>query len=472
MASSAGSAATVTGRPAWLPVAAAMFCCGWGGNQFTPLLVMYRDAGYSVLVVDVLLGAYVVGLIPGLLTLGRLSDRVGRKPVLIGGTVLSLVASGSTALGEAGAVWIAIGRFVTGVGLAAAMAVGSTWVQELTEREPASPAGLGPRRSALCLTLGLGIGPGVAGVLAQWGPWPMVLPFLVHMALCVGALVVVRRSPETRPVRDARTRSRTHALRPAGRLGSLGHPRFVRIIVPLAPWVFGSVGVAYAIMPQVVEGRLGSWGLAYSTSLTVCTLGAGVAIQPIAKRLDRQDSARAAVTAMTILCLGLALSTWTAAVRSPWLALGAALVLGSGYGIAIVAGLLELQRLAPARELATMTGIFYALAYVGFLLPALLAALSAWASYVALLLGLTVIAVTGTAVVVRNSTRHLPRAPGGSDGGAEASPPARSRGARPVRSDVTSTSPSSSSGQPGGAVERGLPDPPRGSTPSRSPRFS
>ena len=50
-------------KRSWIAVAAAMFCCGWGGNQFTPLLVMYREtAGYSVLTVDEFLGAYVVGL--------------------------------------------------------------------------------------------------------------------------------------------------------------------------------------------------------------------------------------------------------------------------------------------------------------------------------------------------------------------------------------------------------------------------
>ena len=410
---------TRNGRAAWLPVAVAMFCCGWGGNQFTPLLVMYRDAGYSVLVVDALLGAYVVGLVPGLLTAGRLSDRVGRKPVMFGGTVLSLVASGLIALGEYGPEWIAIGRFVTGVGLAVAMVVGSTWLKELADREPAAQPDLGPRRSALWLTLGLGIGPGIAGVLAQWAPWPMVLPFLLHMGLCVGGLMVVCRSPETRPTANARlsgsaepapstqrTRAASSVARPPSH-GGVGHPRFARVILPMAPWVFGTLGVAYAIMPQVVGDKLGSWGLAYSTLLTIVTLGAGVGIQPIAKRLDHEGSARAVLTAMVILCVGLALSAWTAAVRSPWLALVTALVLGIAYGILLVAGLLELQRIGRDGEMAALTGAFYALAYVGFLLPAVLAALSVAFSYVTLLLGVTVIAVVGTAVVVRNSTRHL-----------------------------------------------------------------
>jgi len=40
--------------------------------------------------------------------------------------------------------------------------------------------------------------------------------------------------------------------------------------------------VAYAIIPQLVDGRLGSWDLPYATLLTVCTLGAGALVQPLA----------------------------------------------------------------------------------------------------------------------------------------------------------------------------------------------
>ncbi|NMH95767.1 MFS transporter [Pseudonocardia sp. K10HN5] len=378
-----------------------MFCCGWGGNQFTPLLIMYRDAaGYSVLTVDAFLGAYVVGLVPALLTVGALSDRFGRRPVMMAGTVASLLASGLLALGETGPVPIFLGRFVTGVAVAVAMAVGSTWVKELSDppHDPDAGPGTGARRAALALTVGFGLGAGVAGVLAQWGPWPMVLPYVVHVALTVGVLLVLPRCVETRgPGR-------------AGRLAvpAVRHPRFRRVVLPMAPWVFGSSGVAYAIMPQVVGDRLGSWGLAYSTLLTVCTLGAGALVQPIAKRLDRVTDARAVIVSMIAMSTGLALSVVAASVRSPWLALAAAIVLGSAYGIAVVSGLLEIQRLARPDELAGLTGVYYALAYVGFLLPAALAVLSKLAGYPVLLSGLVLIALAGTAVIARSSRSHLP----------------------------------------------------------------
>jgi MFS family permease len=406
-------------RRAWLPVALAVFVCGWGGNQFTPLLVMYRDAGYPVLTVDVLLGAYVVGLVPGLLLAGGLSERVGRKPVMLAGTVLSLLASVLLAVG--GTLWLGVGRFVTGVAVAAAMAVGTTWVKECSDLAAGTDPDVGTRRGALWLTLGLGVGPGVAGCLAQWAPWPMALPYLPHVLLAAGALAVLALAPETvrravpghaGPVRADAVRVRRGRFGAgrfgAGRFGAVRHPRFRRVIVPMAPWIFGSAGVAYAIMPQLVGSRVGSWGLAYSTLLTVCTLGAGALVQPLARRLDHVHSARAVIVSMVVMSLGLAGSAAAALAGSPVLALVAAVVLGAAYGIAVVSGLLELRRLAAPSELAALTGVYYALAYVGFLVPSLLAVLSAVAGYPALLLGLAGVACAGTLVVIRHSRAHLP----------------------------------------------------------------
>jgi MFS family permease len=176
----------------------------------------------------------------------------------------------------------------------------------------------------------------------------------------------------------------------------------------MAPWIFGSTGVAYAIMPQLVGDRLGDWGLAYSALLTVCTLGAGAVVQPLARRLDRATSARAVVVAMGVMSVGLTVSTVASLMQSPIVALAAAVVLGAAYGIALVAGLLELQRLAKPGELAAFTGLYYALAYVGFLFPSILALLSRVATYPELLALLALVAIGGMMVIARYSRSHLP----------------------------------------------------------------
>jgi hypothetical protein len=86
----------------------------------------------------------------------------------------------------------------------------------------------------------------------------------------------------------------------------------------------------------------------------------------------------AAGLAYAVMLLGVVLCGANAALRSPWLAVAAAVILGAAYGIAVVSGLLEIQRMAGADDLA---GIYYALAYSGFQLPTVLAMLSAWFSY-------------------------------------------------------------------------------------------
>lgn len=380
-------------------VLAAIFVCAWGGNQFTPLLVMYRDAGYAALTVNVLLGAYVLGLVPGLLLTGTLSERFGRRPVALAGVSASLVASLLLAAGPAGVGWIAAGRLVTGFGVAVAMAVGTTWATELCDRAGAAP-GTGARRAALCLTAGFALGAAVAGGLAQWGPAPMVTPYLVHALLTLAVLPFVFRVPETG----------TAGIPARGQFGGVRHPRFRRVILPMAPWIFGSAAVAYAIMPQLVGDRVGRWSLLYSTALTVGALVAGTLVQPLAKRLDRTSSARAVITSMILMPLGLLVSMVAALVRSPALAFVAALALGCAYGTALVSGLLELQRLAAPHELAALTGVYYALAYLGFLLPSLLSVLNSVAGYPVLLGGLVLVALSGTAMILRHSRTHLPAA--------------------------------------------------------------
>jgi predicted MFS family arabinose efflux permease len=399
-------AAPAAGPRYWLLVAAAMFCCGWAGNQFTPLLVMYRQiGGYSAVTVDAFFAAYVLGLAPGLLIGGPLSDRHGRKPVLWGGTVLSAVAGVVLAAGALGEAPIYAGRFLTGIAVGIAMAVGSSWLKELSgpPYEPTADAGAGARRASLALTGGFGTGAAVAGVLAQWAPWPMVLPYLVQVVLAVPCIVLLRRAPEVRAITG-----RVNTLWADLKVPAAGHRRFRWVVLPLAPWIFGAAGIAYAVNPQLEAARVGHWQLAYATLLTVVTLGTGVLVQPLAKRLDSVSTARAALVALACVVVGVLISAADAGPRDPWVGVLAAIVLGAGYSIALVSGLLEIQRIAGERDLAGLTGVYYALSYLGFLLPIVLATGSAVLSYPVLLLIVAVLALACLAVVAANSRRHLP----------------------------------------------------------------
>lgn len=376
-------------RP-WQAVVPAVAVMAWGGNHFTPLLLMYRAVdGYSSLQVDLFLATYVLGLVPGFLLAGPLSDRHGRRPVTFVGLAASVLGSAILALGSTALVWMCVGRLVAGVGVAVGMVVGTSWIEELS-RAPHDTGGdrtRGAKRASLALTFGFGAGAGVSGALAQWGPSPTLLPYAVHVALALAAAALLRRAP-------ARARAPGAAV-PGGsgwralvgdlRIPAAARGRFVRVLLPSAPWVFSAGALAYVVLPALVGGHAGPNRIAFATLLTIVTLGAGAVVQPLVPRIAARTRGRQLVVGLGLSIVGTALCALEALWLSPAVAVGVAALLGLSYGIGLVAGLIEVQRMAGPDDLAGLTGIYCSLTYVGFALPVVLAALASLASYATLL---------------------------------------------------------------------------------------
>ena len=118
----------------WMRVSAALFAVAWGGNEFTPLLVMYRQIDQmSAFSVNVLLGAYVLGIVPALLLGGPLSDRYGRRPLFVPAPIIAIAGSTLLAVGASSMPLLFAGRVLSGIALGLVMAVGTSWVKELSE---------------------------------------------------------------------------------------------------------------------------------------------------------------------------------------------------------------------------------------------------------------------------------------------------------------------------------------------------
>ena len=342
----------------WLGPSAALAVAGWGGNQFTPLVVLYRGHGHSDVVITAVFGAYVLGLVPGFLLGGGISDRYGRR-IVWWALLLSALSSMVLAVGASSEPLLFAGRILTGLSLGVTMSAATSWVKELSR--PLETAGA--RRASTAVTLGFMAGPLCAGLLAQWGPWPLVTPYVVHVLLSVVTALAVRRVPETVvvPRRGDAPRGRVFAgdIRPLWLL-----------VVPAAPWVFGGVAVSIVILPTVLAPRLGDYPAAYATLLITVTLSAGLVAQAYAKRrVERSGVARTLAIAMAFLLAGLAVSAAAAATLSALLPLAAAVLLGASYGFSLPSGLLQIQRLAAPGALARATAVYYSLTYAGFGLP-------------------------------------------------------------------------------------------------------
>ena len=384
------------GRP-WTAVAPAVFAGAWGGNHFTPLMLMYRlHDGYTTMAVDVVFAAYVAGLVPGFLLSGALSDRYGRKRVLVPAVVLGVAASAALATGVHTLPVMCLGRLLSGLSVAAAMVVGTSWLRELSQApwEPGADDGAGAARASVTLTLGFGLGAAVSGVLAQWAPGPSLVPYAVHVVLSLWALAALAAAPETRRF-DAGIRSLLADLR----VPAASRRRFLLVLTPLAPWVFAGAALAYAVLPALLHRASHGYDVAVAALLALATLGTGAAVQVGLRRLPSSLRRHAPHVGVAAMAVGAALCARAAVAPTLWLAAVAAVVLGLGYGICLVTGLVEVQRLTDEEHLAGLTGVYYSLTYLGFTLPVVLAWLQPLAGYATLLTVVAVLAVLSGAVV-------------------------------------------------------------------------
>ena len=400
---------------AWFPVAGSMVAVAWGGNEFTPLLVMYREAShFSQVTVNGLLAAYVIGIIPALLIGGPLSDLIGRRPMLLPAAPLSLAGSFLLSIAPEEPLIIALGRVLCGMALGLVMAVGSTWITELITRAGGDPAS-GARKASLCLTAGFLVGAGIASVLAQWGPWPTHTAYILHMLLTVVTAIWILHTPETRQPSHGTVKTTILDLTVREMLQMLhvptaAHKRFVRVVIPVAPWVFGCAGAAYALLPQLLSDSAGGAPIAFSGLMTVITLGCGVGVQMLGSLVDTHKSARASAIAMGVITIGAILGALAAHSLSLPLGIASAATMGAGYGLALVAGLSEVQRIAGERELAGLTAVYYSISYTGFFIPMAFSALAPYIGFTNLFIIGSALALVCLINVIMAWRAHLPGA--------------------------------------------------------------
>ena len=379
-----------------------MFAVGWGANQFSALLLAYRlHQGLSTGTADALFGVYALGLIPTLLVMGPVSDARGRRTIVCAAGVLSGVATAALIAGEHALVLLYLGRLLAGVCSGAAFAAGTAWVKELSVApiDPQAGPQAGARRAAIALSAGFGLGPLIAGLLAQWAPDPLLIPYVPH--LLVVAVAVPLALPVSETVAPAAAGGGPDARRAATvprRLATVPR-RFATVVAPSAPWVFAAPSVAFAALPGLVGHAIGSFAVGFSALMAALTLGVGVLIQPAARRLDRSGPGRGLQAGLAVTLGGLALGALAVQAGSWPLVVPADILLGAGYGLCLVSGLLEVQSLAAPGDLASLTAIFYALTYVGFASPLLIAELQGLLrAPIILLAGAGLVAITLVAV--------------------------------------------------------------------------
>lgn len=371
--------------PAWLRIALGMFAITFGANLFAPLLPVMRQVhGLTQAHVTFLFAVYIVGLVPALLVGGPASDRVGRRAVIRPALILSAVGTVVTIAAHFFADPISpyvlvLARLLTGAAVGLVLAAGAAWLKEVTPA--ADGPGVGARRATVAMSAGFGIGPLVTGPVAEWLPGPDITGLAIHLAMVLALTPLVWRTTEADSTRPADTPARPRLLP-----GTARSRHFLVGVALWAPWVFGCATTSFSALAPVAARGLGP-DVAYTGLVAGVTMLTGAAIQPaIGRYADRGTKPHPAALGLITTTVGMLLSILVATLpagAAAWVMLPVAVVLGAGYGILMVSGLRETQRLAPPHELGALTGIFYALTYVGFFAPWVIALVAPHIGYVA-----------------------------------------------------------------------------------------
>ena len=166
-------------RSEWV-IAAVIGSAFMGSSLITPLYASYQKAfGFSVITLTLIYAAYVLGNLGALLFLGKLSDRIGRRPL-----ALAAVAIGCCSmllfLFAHGTMWLTLGRILSGVAVGIASGTGAAWLSDVSD----------DKHHATIVTtaanaFGFALGPLLAGLLVEWSPLPLTLPFYVYLPVLV-----------------------------------------------------------------------------------------------------------------------------------------------------------------------------------------------------------------------------------------------------------------------------------------------
>lgn len=323
----------------------------------TPLYVIYQAQWhFSAAIVTVTFAVYAAGVVTTLLLAGRASDQAGRKPVLA-------VALGSSALStvvfilapNVGA--LVVGRILSG--LSAGLMTG-TATATLTELVPASAG----RRASLAATAanmgGLGLGPLIAGLFAQYAPHPTVLVFEVYLAVLAAAGLCLFLVPETVSPRR----------RPTLRFAGLGIPERGRrefVAAGLAGFAaFSLLGLFAALAPTFVGSVLHEPSHAVQGAVVFLLLAVGTVTQLL---LSRFASRRVVMAGLGLFLAALALIVAALSQAGMALFLAGTVVGGVAVGAVFLGSLATANRLAPPERRGQAISTFFVMCYAGLILP-------------------------------------------------------------------------------------------------------
>ncbi|MGC9543323.1 MFS transporter [Streptomyces sp. UG1] len=309
-------------------------------NAATPLYVLWqRDIGFSKGTLTVVFAFYIVGLLGSLLVCGVVSDRLGRKPVLLPALGLALAACLIFATASTVAALI-VARLFTGIAVGAVVSAGMAAVTDVAGQDRKRLAAL---LASCAMVFGAGLGPLLAGILSELLPAPTVTVFVVEMALLATAVLAVLRMPVRRPVAPAK----------GAWIRVPGVPRGggLQLALGIAVFAPGITATSFVLSlgPSLLSGLLGTTSRIVAGAMAFVMFLAATGVQFAVQKLRRLVILTAGAVSTTLSMITLVVAVHSSSVV---VLIASALLAGAGQGMGQLGGLSLLNSTVPPQRLA------------------------------------------------------------------------------------------------------------------------
>ncbi len=323
-----------------------------GTSIITPLLPLYAGQFHlSNGTLTLLFATYTATVVPTMLVAGSASDRLGRKRVLLPAMLVLTCASLVFAFTESVSM-LFVGRVLQGLAVGMFLGVGTAFVVD--HAIPAKRA-LAAMAAGAFFRLGFGLGPGMAGLVAQYWGDPIHRPFEVHLVLLAVGIGCVILASETVPRRRYKFEMRVGV--PKGQMRG-----FAGFMAPAAFTMSFMEGTVLSIVPLYLYDTLGERNVAIAGLCGFLVLGVG-GMTPL---VTRNVAPRMAV----MIGLGVsAVVTWLIAIAavggSALLVVVAAGIIGFVNGMILQGATVICGTVVPLQERGKLLSSLYMCAYAG-----------------------------------------------------------------------------------------------------------
>ena len=325
-----------------------------------PLYGIYQQRwDLAPITTTLIFAVYAFGALAAVLVAGVLSDRYGRKPLLVA-AVVAMLAGLAAFMAADGVALLLVARVLHGIAVGTTVVVGSAALLDLRPEHGARSGHL----TGIMFNIGIGAAVLGAALLAQYAPDPLVTPYAVVALVVLVLLLALLPLPEPHTNRST---ARVRIARPAVPESIRADFRFA-VLGVMTSW--SVLGVYLSLFPAFAGQRTGVHSLVFGGVVVAAMAGAAAVSQAVG---GRWEARRAAIGGDFGTAVALGLGVLALDSHRAELVVAAAVSMGLAFGLAFGGSLRHLGRVVPADRRGEVMSAYYVLAYSAMAVPTILA---------------------------------------------------------------------------------------------------